>query len=119
VSATLDQMIDTWLLAPGSYESRKPFIPLLEGRQGLSLIGDKGYVSDELEDRLWHVGHHLLLALKRNNQKQQWPAGIQKILGQLRHNVETAFSVLTSVLTLKSQVHVLWLVSSCEPLLKF
>ena len=97
VTTTLDQMIDTWLLAPGSYEDRKPLISLLEGQQGLSLIGDKGYVSDELEDRLWAVGHQLLLALKRKNQKQQWPVGIQKILGHLRHNVETAFSVLTSV----------------------
>lgn len=97
VTTTLDQMIDTWLLAPGSYEDRKPLIPLLEGQQGLSLIGDKGYVCHDLEDRLWAVGQHLLLALKRKNQKQQWPTGIQKILGHLRHNIETAFSVLTSV----------------------
>lgn len=97
ILTTLDQMIDTWLLAPGSYEDRKPLIPLLEGRQGLGIIGDKGYVSQDLNDRLWQVGQHLLLALKRKNQKEQWPSGIQKILGQLRHNVETAFSVLTTV----------------------
>ena len=96
MTTTLDQMIDTWLLAPGSYEDRKPLLALLEGRQGLSIIGDKGYVSQDLEDRLWQDGEHLLLALKRKNQKAQWPAGIQKILGMLRHNVETAFSVLTT-----------------------
>lgn len=94
---TLDQMIDTWLLAPASYEDRKPLIGLLENRQGLGLIGDKGYVCQELEERLWQLDEHLLLALKRKNQKEQWPPGIQKILGQLRHNVETAFSVLTTV----------------------
>jgi hypothetical protein len=97
VLTTVDQMIDAWLLAPGSYEDRKPMVALLENRQGLGVIGDKGYVSQELEDRLWTEGEHLLLSLKRDNQKEQWPKGIQKILGYLRHRVETAFSVLTTV----------------------
>jgi hypothetical protein len=97
LTTTLDQMIDTWLLAPGSYEDRKPMASLLENRQGLGLIGDKGYVSQDLADRLWTEGKHLLLALKRDNQKERWPEGIQKILGYLRHRIETAFSVLTTV----------------------
>lgn len=97
VMTTLDQMIDTWLLAPGSYDDRKPMVALLENRQGLDLIGDKGYVSQDLGERLWDAGEHLLLALKKDNQKEQWPSGIQKILGYLRHRVETTFSVLTAV----------------------
>ena len=96
VTTTLDQMIDSWLLAPGSYDDRKPMAALLENRQGLGVIGDKGYVSQELADRLWEDGEHLLFALKRDNQKEQWPTGIQKLLGYLRHRVETAFSVLTT-----------------------
>jgi hypothetical protein len=94
---TLDQMIDTWLLAPGSYDDRKPMVALLENRQGLGLIGDKGYVSQDLGERLWDEGEHLLLALKKDNQKERWPSGIQKILGYLRHRVETTFSILTTV----------------------
>lgn len=97
ITTTLDQMIDTWLLAPGSYEDRKPLTALLENRSGLGLIGDKGYVSEELADRLWEDDQHLLLALKRDNQKEPWPAGIQRILGYLRHRVETTFSVLETV----------------------
>jgi hypothetical protein len=97
VLTTLDQMIDTWLLAPGSYSDRKPMVALLENRQGLGVIGDKGYVSQDLAERLWEEGEHLLLALKKDNQKEQWPSGIQKILGYLRHRVETTFSVLTTV----------------------
>ena len=96
MTVTLDQMIDSWLLAPGSYDDRKPMIALLEDRHGLGVIGDKGYVSEDLDDRLWEEGEHLMLALKKDNQKKQWPAGIQKILGYLRHRVETAFSVLTT-----------------------
>jgi hypothetical protein len=102
LTSTLDQMIDTWLLAPGSYEDRKPLIALLEERQALQLITDKGYLSEELQERLWDVGEHLLLALRRKNQKEQWPATIQKIIGRLRHGIETAFSVLTTVFTLES-----------------
>jgi len=97
ITTTLDQMIDTWLLAPGSYDDRKPMAALLENRQGLGIIGDKGYVSQELEDRLWEDAQHLLLALKKDNQKEQWPEGIQRILGYLRHRVETTFSVLETV----------------------
>ena len=97
LTVTLDQMIDTWLLAPGSCQDRKPMAALLEKQEGLTIIGDKGYVSKELEDQLWDDGKHLLLSLKRDNQKEQWPKGIQKILGSLRHRVETAFSVLNTV----------------------
>ncbi len=87
-------MVDTWLLAPGSYEDRKPMVALLENRRGLGVIGDKGYVGEDVADRLWEEGDHLLLSLKKGNQKEQWPAGVQRILGYLRHRVETAFNVM-------------------------
>jgi hypothetical protein len=48
------------------------------------------------------VGEHLLLALRRKNQKEQWPAGIQKIIGRLRRGIETAFSVLTTAFTFEA-----------------
>ena len=70
---------------------------LLENRTGLGIIADKGYVCKELADRLWEDGEHLLMALKKENRKEQWPAGIQRILGYLRHRVETTFSVLGTV----------------------
>ncbi|MCB9419368.1 MAG: IS982 family transposase [Ardenticatenaceae bacterium] len=102
ITTTLDQMIDTWLLAPGSYDDRKPMAALLENRHGLSVIGDKGYVSEDLAHRLWEDDQHLLLALKKDNQTEQWPDGIQRILGYLRHRVETAFSVLENVFDFES-----------------
>ena len=97
LTTTLDQMVDSWLLAPGSYDDRKPMAALLENRTGLGIIADKGYVGADLADRLWEDGEHLLLALKKGNQKEQWPTGIQRILGYLRHRVETTFSVLGTV----------------------
>jgi hypothetical protein len=72
-------MIDSWLLAPGSYDDRKPMVALLENRKGLAIIGDKGYVDQDLENRLWESGEHLLMSLKRGNQAP-WPDGIRASL---------------------------------------
>lgn len=96
-----DQMLDEWLLAPGSYSDLKVLPALCDGYHDLIYIGDKGYVDAKTEDLLWERGQHLLLPLRRNNQHQQWPAGIQRILGRLRHRIESAFSVLTTVFTLR------------------
>lgn len=97
----LDQMIDEWLLAPGSYGDGKVLPALAEPDFNLIYIGDKGYVDQALADQLWDEGQHLLLPLKHVNQLEQWPAGVQRILGRLRHRVETAFSVLSTVFHLR------------------
>lgn len=97
----LDQMIDEWLLAPGSYVDGKVLPVLCEPDFNLIYIGDKGYVDADLANQLWDDGQHLLLPLKRDNQLEQWPAGVQRLLGRLRHRVETALSVLTSVFHLR------------------
>ncbi len=97
----LDQMLDEWVLAPGSYPDIKVFPALCDGYAYLIYIGDKGYVSAETEALVWERGGHQLLPLRRDNQHEQWPDGIQRILGQLRHRIETAFSVLTTAFNLR------------------
>jgi len=97
----LDQMLDEWVLAPASYSDLKVLPALCDGHTNLIYIGDKGYVSAETEAWLWERGRHLLLPLRRHNQRNQWPKGLQRILGRLRHRVETAFSVLTTAFTLR------------------
>jgi hypothetical protein len=97
----LDQMLDEWVLAPGSYPDLKVFPALCDGHARLIYIGDKGYVGQDKEDFVWERGKHLLLPLRRDNQQEQWPAGIQKLLGKLRHRIETAFSVMTTAFTLR------------------
>ena len=92
----LDQMLDSWCLAPGSYHDLRPVPALLEGQRNLAAIGDKAYISPDLDSQVWEDGEHLVLALRKVNQKVQWPKGIQLILGKIRHRIETAFSVLTT-----------------------
>ena len=100
-TTTVKQLIDQWLLAPASY----PDVKVLEGWCGqhdLVIIGDKGYVDADLEDRLWQTRRIQLLPLRRKNQKAQWPDDIRRILGRVRHRVETVFSTLTTVFSLES-----------------
>jgi len=96
----LDQMVDSWCLAPGSYHDLRPVPTLLEGQRNLAVIGDKAYISPDLDSQVWEEGEHLILALRKVNQKDQWPKGIQAILGRIRHRVETVFSVLTTTFNL-------------------
>jgi hypothetical protein len=97
----LDQMLDEWLLAPGSYTDGTVFPALCDGATDLIYIGDKGYVGAKTEDWVWERGRHLLLPLRRDNQHAQWPEGIQSLLGRLRHRIETAFSVMTTAFALR------------------
>ena len=95
-SVTVEQLIDEWLLAPASIPDPQVLDELvLEGR-GLTLIGDKIYNDSELEERLWRKRRITLLPLRKDNQIKQWPQGIQRLLGRLRHRVETLFSTLTT-----------------------
>lgn len=101
LSVALDQMIDDWVIAPGSYADCKVLPALCDGRHDLIYIGDRGYNSPETEALLWERGCHQLLPLRKKNHKQPWPQGIQRILGKLRHRIETTFSVLTTAFDLR------------------
>jgi hypothetical protein len=96
-TASVEQLVDEWVLAPASIPDPKVLDELVLDNRDLVLIGDKIYNDIELEDRLWRKRGILLLPLRKDNQKKQWPAGVQKALGHVRHRIETVFSVLTTV----------------------
>ena len=62
-----------------------------------------GGISDRLGHHLYRRCSHLLkrrihlLPLRKDNQKAQWTDQIRRILGRVRHQVETVFSTLTTV----------------------
>lgn len=95
VSVTVEQLIDQWLLAPASIPDPQVLDELVLDCRDLTLIGDKIYNDTELEERLWRKRRITLLPLRKDNQKKQWPGDIQRLLGRLRHRVETVFSTLT------------------------
>ena len=95
-SVTVQQLIDEWLLAPASIPDPQVLDEMVLDCRDLTLIGDKIYNDTELEERLWRKRRSRLLPLRKDNQKKQWPQDIQRLLGRLRHRVETVFSTLTT-----------------------
>jgi hypothetical protein len=96
-TATVDQLIYEWVLAPSAIPDPQVLDELVLDHRHLVLIGDKIYNDAEREDRLWRKRDILLLPLRKDNQKKQWPEGVQKALGYFRHAIETVFSTLTTV----------------------
>lgn len=96
VTATAEQLIDEWVLAPAADHDVKVLDALVSDCHDLILVGDKAYNDAELEERLWRKRRIQLLPLRRANQKQQWPDAVRRALGRVRHRVETVFSVLTT-----------------------
>jgi hypothetical protein len=100
-TVTGDQLIDDWMVAPASVPDPQALEALVADRHDLTLIGDKISNDVGLEARLWRKQRILLLPLRKDNQKSQWPDGVQRTLGWLRHRVETVFSTLTTVFTVQ------------------
>lgn len=96
LTATADQLIDEWLLAPASVPDPQVLEALVLDCRDLTLIGDKIYNDQDLEAYLWRERRILLLPLRKQNQKQQWPDAARRALGRVRHRIETVFSVLTT-----------------------
>jgi len=96
LTATADQLIDEWVLAPASVPDPQVLEALVLDCRDLTLIGDKIYNDADREKRLWRKRRILLLPLRKHNQKQQWPDAARRAMGRVRHRVETVFSVLTT-----------------------
>ena len=97
VTATPDELIDHWLLAPASVHDVRPASELLEEDTQLVAIGDAAYTSAALEDTLWEEQLIQLLPLRHPRQKKQWDEAVRRMLIRARMRVETAFSQLAVV----------------------
>ncbi|MEO6565209.1 MAG: hypothetical protein ABIO63_04175 [Casimicrobiaceae bacterium] len=72
-------------MAPASIPDPQALAALVEQRHDLTLIGDKISNDAGLEARFLRHKRILLLPLRKGNQKTQWPDGVQRTLGRLRH----------------------------------
>lgn len=70
---------------------------MVEGQSGLVILGDKGYVGENLTKEMSDQGI-CLIALKRSNSKANWPKSVHQLIFQLRRRVETVFSQLSEQL---------------------
>lgn len=100
-TVTDGQLIDDWMVAPASVHDVTALDTLLLDTRDIVVLGDKAYNDQELEERLWRKRGIQLLPLRRQNQKQQWTEPIRKIIGKVRHRVETVFSTLTTTFNIQ------------------
>ena len=71
-------------------------LPLLTERQHYPiLLGDKGYISQQLQSEVLETEDTVLLPTLRRNQKQQYPKSFGKLQVRLRRRIETTISQLT------------------------
>ena len=68
---------------------------LSQGGRYPMILGDKGYVSEQLHRELLETENTCLFATRRSNQKQQYPQDFRKLQVQVRGRIETTLNQLT------------------------
>ena len=59
------------------------------------ILGDKGYISEQLQRELLETENTCLLPTLRSNQKQQYSEAFRKLQVSLRRRIETTLNQLT------------------------
>lgn len=94
---TLEGYITGFEITPASTDDREGLRDLVEGRSDIVILGDKGYVGENLAQEMKEQGV-CLMALKRSNSKTDWPRSVRQLIFKLRRRVETVFSQLSGQL---------------------
>ena len=90
-------------LTPGNVDDRKPVDYLTQGLAG-KLIGDKGYISQQLFDQLYQRGLQLITRIKKNMKNKLMPL-IDKILLRKQVVVETVIDQLKNIYQIEHSRH--------------
>ena len=97
---TLEGFITTFEITPASTDDREGLRDMIDGLSGITLLGDKGYVGENLHTELQEHGI-CLMSLKRSNSKSNWSKTIRQLIFRLRRRVETVFSQLSEQLNIE------------------
>ena len=82
-------------IAAADIDDREVLRLLSERRAYPILLGDKGYISEPLQEELLETENTCLLATLRSNQKYQYPETFRKLQVRVRRRIETTISQLT------------------------
>lgn len=91
---TVDGIILDFVLAPAHASDLDIGEQLLEEHSDLDALGDKGYISECVQHRLWVQNRIRLYTLPRRNQGQQLPAAAVRLHNKMRQIIETVNSQL-------------------------
>ena len=82
-------------IASAHIDDREVLSVLSQGGRYPMILGDKGYVSEQLHRELLETENTCLFATRRSHQKQQYPKDFRKLQVRLRRRIETTLSQLT------------------------
>lgn len=85
---TLGGVILDFELTAADADEREAAEDMLPAHAGRTIIGDKGYVSAPLADRMQAQGI-TLIALRRTNQREPLPADLIRLMQRFRQRIET------------------------------
>ena len=94
---TLEGFITIFEITPASTDDREGLRDMTDGVSGITILGDKGYIGEQLNDEMQEQGI-CLMSLKRSNSKNNWPKAVRQLIFQFRRRVETVFSQLSEQL---------------------
>ena len=92
---TVDGLPVDFAIASADIDDREVLPLLCQRGQYPILLGDKGYISDPLQQELLETENTCLLPTLRSNQKRQYPVSFGKLHVRLRRRIETTINQLT------------------------
>lgn len=95
---TLEGFITNVELTPAHVDDRTALWELVSDTYQATILGDKGYIGDNLASNLKAEENITLLALKRNNSKSPYPKELRNWISKHRRRIETSFSQLSEQL---------------------
>lgn len=94
---TLEGFITVFDITPASTDDREGLRDITDGLSNITILGDKGYIGEHLNDEMKEQGI-CLMSLKRSNSKNNWTKSVRQLIFRLRRRVETVFSQLSEQL---------------------
>jgi len=85
-----------WTIAAANIDDREVLRVMSENQGYPIVLGDKGYVSEVLQQELLATENTCLVPTLRRNQKQQYPDDFRKHQVNLRRRIETTIGQLTA-----------------------
>lgn len=106
---TLSGLILDFELAPANATDLAVAAELLSPHTDLTILGDKGYVSQPFADHLQEFNRIHLITLRRKNQKQQLSPTLRRRVSQLRQMIETVTNQLAQQFNIeRNRAHSFW-----------
>lgn len=82
-------------IAPADTDDREVLRLLAERGRYRIILGDKGYISQPLQQELLETEGTVLFSTLRRNQKRQYSEAFRRLHGRMRRRIETTISQLT------------------------